>query len=222
MTRTLIEEQIATSISSAKCEHPLRVVIDGVDASGKTTLANELVEPLERLGRHVIRASIDGFYNPRAIRHQRGGESPEGYFFDSFDYEALKIYLLKPLGKDGNLQYQTSIFDFRTDSAIHSPTYHSRPDSILIFDGVFLLRSELVGCWDFTVFLDVDFDMAMERASHRDQPLFGSAENVKERYWKRYVPGQRIYIKTCQPKAYADIIVDNNDPIKPRVMRGAI
>ncbi len=216
--RARLVEQIAQQISSLKRSHPIRVAIDGVDAAGKTTFANELVEPLEKLGGHVIRASLDGFHLARKIRYQRGEDSPEGYFFDSFNYERLKTYLLEPLGPDGNLHYQPALFDYRLDTPVHSPKYRADLDSILIFDGVFLLRSELVAFWDFKIFLEVDFDVAVVRASRRDQILFGSAEKAKERYWKRYVPGQRIYLKTCRPKEYADVIIDNNDPIEPRFM----
>jgi uridine kinase len=218
LSRALLIEQTANRIASVQCAHPIRVAIDGVDAAGKTTFANELVEPLENLGTHVIRASLDGFHNPRRIRYRRGEDSPEGYFFDSFDYDELKKCLLEPLGPDGSLRYRTGIFDFRTDSLVDSLQYRAHLDSILLLDGIFLLRSELVDCWDFTVFLDVDFDVAVERATQRDQALFGSAENAKARYWKRYVPGQRIYLRTCRPKEYADIIIDNNDPVIPRIV----
>lgn len=218
MTRDRLVEQIAHHIASIKSTHPLRVAIDGVDAAGKTTFANELVRPLEKLNRHVIRASIDGFHNPRLVRYRRGKDSPEGYFFDSFDLEALKTYLLKPLGLDGNLQYQTDVFDFRTDSRIFSAKQQAQTNSILLFDGVFLLRSELESCWDFTMFLDVDFDVAIERSVQRDLALFDSAEKTKERYWKRYIPGQRIYLNICQPQERADVIIENNDPMNPRIL----
>lgn len=218
LPRALLIQQTANHIASLKCAHPIRVAIDGVDAAGKTTFANELAKPLVKLGGHVIRASLDGFHNPRIIRYRRGENSPEGYFFDSFDYDALKRYLLEPLGPGGSLRYHTSRFDFRSDALVNSPQYRAHSDSILLLDGVFLLRPELVECWDFTVFLDVNFDVAVERASQRDHTLFGSAENVKQRCWKRYVPGQRIYLRTCRPKESADIIIDNNDPVKPRVM----
>jgi uridine kinase len=218
LPRALLIEQIANRIASVQCAHPIRVAIDGVDAAGKTTFANELVQPLEKLGRHVIRASLDGFHNPRIIRYRRGRHSPEGCFFDSFDYNALKTHLLEPLGPDASLQYRTGIFDFRTDSFVDSPQYRAHLDSILLLDGVFLLRSELVDCWDLAIFLHVDFDVAVERAAQRDRALFGTAENTKARYWKRYVPGQRIYLRTCRPKEYADIIIDNNDPVKPRIV----
>ena len=218
MKRIKLVEQVAHLIAATKRTHPLRVAIDGVDAAGKTTLANELVGPLEKLKRPVIRASIDGFHNPRLIRYRRGKDSPEGYFYDSFDLEAMKTYLLKPLGPDGNGQYQTAVFDFRTDSRIFSAKQQAQTNSILLFDGVFLLRPEIAGCWDFTVFLDVDFDVVIERAAQRDLALFGSAEQTRERYRTRYIPGQKIYLNTCQPRARADVLIDNNNPMTPRIL----
>ncbi len=217
MKRIQLVEQVAHQIAATKRTHPFRVAIDGVDAAGKTTLANELVGPLEKRNRPVIRASIDGFHNPRLVRYRRGKDSPEGYFYDSFDLEALKTYLLKPLGPGGNGQYQTAVFDFRTDSRIFPAKQQAQANSILLFDGVFLLRPEHIGCWDFTVFLDVDFDVVIERAARRDLALFGSAEQVRERYRTRYIPGQKIYLNTCQPRARADVLIDNNDLMNPRI-----
>lgn len=218
MSRKAIISRIVDAILSVEHTHPLRVAIDGVDAAGKTSLANELVEPLKASGRDVIKASLDGFHNPRELRYRMGEDSPEGYFFDSFNHEALITSLLKPLGPDGNLDYQTSVFNFQSDTQTSPPAIHASPDSILIFDGIFLLRPELVNYWDFSIFVAIDFDVSIERASQRDQYLFGSAEEVRKRYWKRYVPGQRIYLQTCQPKKHADIIIDNNDFMHPRII----
>src|ERR671937_2719322 len=70
--------------------HPVRVTIDGPDAAGKTTLADELAARLRARQRVVIRASIDGFHRPRAERYRRGDESPHGYYNDSFDFDSLR------------------------------------------------------------------------------------------------------------------------------------
>ena len=64
--------ELASRISSVRRDHPVRVAIDGADASGKTTLADELAAPLQRMGRSVLRSSIDGFHNPATIRRRRG------------------------------------------------------------------------------------------------------------------------------------------------------
>src|SRR5687768_8892138 len=84
MNRPALLEALADRIAAVVRPHPLRVAIDGVDGVGKTTLANELVDPLRRRGRPVIRASIDGFHNPRSVRYRLGRSSPEGYYKDSF------------------------------------------------------------------------------------------------------------------------------------------
>jgi uridine kinase len=215
MTRSQLLKELAAQLMAIKRPHPIRVAIDGVDAAGKTSLANELGPPLQEQKRLVIRASIDGFHNPREIRYKRGPNSPAGYYYDSFDYKAIKSLLLEPLGPHGNLQYQTAIFNFRTESSVNSSTHQAHPKAILLFDGVFLLRPELDNSWDVRIFVDVDFAVSVERATHRDQKLFGSAEAVETRYRQRYVPGQQIYLQRCQPKKRADIVVSNNDPTNP-------
>jgi len=207
-----ILQQLADLIVSVNRHHPIRVAIDGIDAAGKTTLADELVRPIEHLGRPVIRASIDGFHRPRAERYRRGVDSAEGYYYDSFDYEALRTPLLLPLGPHGNRQYRRFGFDFRSDSPAFDSLHTAHPDSVLLFDGVFLLRPELNDQWDYRIFVEVDFQVAVERASLRDQVLFSSPHAIRERYWKRYLPGQGIYLQTVRPQELADVIVQNNDP----------
>ena len=110
--------EIASVINKIDLPHPVRVGIDGGGAAGKTTFADELVEPLEKLGRNVIRSTIDGFHNPPEIRRRQGKYSPKGYFEDSYDYPQLKKYLLEPLGPNGNLHYKESVYNFR----INEPT----------------------------------------------------------------------------------------------------
>jgi uridine kinase len=77
--------ELVDRIEAVRRPHPIRVAIDGIDAAGKTTLANELASVLRRRGRDVVRASIDGFHRPRAERYSRGDLSAEGYYLDSFE-----------------------------------------------------------------------------------------------------------------------------------------
>jgi uridine kinase len=55
----------------------------------------------------------------------------------------------------------------------------------------------------------------MARAVVRDRPLFGDDAAVRERYARRYVPAQRLYLAACQPEARADAVVENDDPGRP-------
>lgn len=209
--RDLIRE-LVEAIARVERPHPTRVAVDGIDAAGKTVLADELAASLENLGRPVIRASIDGFHNPRAVRYRRGSSSPEGYYRDSFDYDALRSALLEPLGPGGDLRYRTRVFDFRADSRVPSRVRIADPRSLLVFDGVFLLRPELREHWDFRVFAEVSFEVSVARASIRDAVLFGGSQAARARYIRRYVPGQELYLRESCPKQHADAIVYNDDP----------
>src|SRR5262249_39050048 len=120
-----------------------RVAIDGLDGAGKTTFADELADILRMLPRDVIRASVDGFHNPRALRYRRGRSSPEGYFEDSYNYAALKKHLLDPLSPGGSRRYRAAVFDHVTDTPVSIPEREAPASSILLFDGIFLHRPEL-------------------------------------------------------------------------------
>ena len=213
-------ETLARQILRIQRDHPVRVAIDGPDAAGKTTLADELAPLIERSGRPVTRASIDGFRRPRAERIARGHDSPEGYYRDSFDYPTLRAALLDPLGPGGSRRFRCRVFDYRTDAPVAAPTETAAPNSILIFDGGFLLRPELVGCWDFSVFVAVTFAEIQRRAVARDAGLFGSDEAAAHRYAVRYLPGQSLYFAEARPQETADLVLDNEDPGRPRLRAG--
>src|SRR5678815_3394214 len=118
MKRSTLIEILTERVVGAVCQHPVRVAIDGEDGVGKTTLANELADAVSNYQRTVIRASVDGFHNPRSIRYRLGRTSPRGYFQDSFNYSALANVLLIPLGPSGTLRYRRAVFNYRIDSGV--------------------------------------------------------------------------------------------------------
>ena len=218
MERSRLLEELAGRIVRTERPHPVRVAVDGADAAGKTTLARELVAPIQARGRPVIRASVDGFHNPARMRHARGETSPEGYYRDSFNYQALIESLLAPLGPGGSRRYVTSVFDYRTDSEARGPVRVAESNAVLLFDGVFLLRSELSEFWDYSIFVDAAFEVTLARAERRDADSFGGVEEVRRRYELRYMPGQRLYLDVRRPKERADVVVNLDDPLSPSIL----
>ena len=210
-------ERLVGAIDAVVVDHPVRVAIDGPDAAGKTTLANELAAVLRGEGRPVVRASIDGFHRSRADRYARGTNSPIGYFEDSFDNDSLRRVLLDPLGPSGSRSYRTRVFDFKTDQLIDDVEREADRNAVLLFDGVFLLRDELRDEWDYSIFVDAPFDETLRRAVVRDAELMGDAESVERRYRERYIPGQELYFAAVGPSELADVVVHNADPGRPSV-----
>jgi uridine kinase len=202
-------EPVADAIAALRPGHPARVAVDGPDAAGKTTIADALATILGRRGRTVVRASVDGFHRPRAERYRRGRDSPEGYYGDSFDYCALRTALLDPLGPAGDRSYRTRAFDWRNDEPVEEPLRLAPEDAVLLVDGVFLLRPELAGLWDYRIFVRVPLEECLRRALIRDVPSPGDEDAVRARYERRYLPGQRLYFDAVRPWLVADAVIDN-------------
>jgi uridine kinase len=217
MDRAELIQSLAAGLASLEPPHPLRVAIDGVDAAGKTTIADDLAAEIERLGRPVIRASIDGFHNPSAIRYRRGPLSPEGYYRDSFNIMALNDVLLQPLGPGGSKMYRRAVFDAHADQPVDAPLEQAAANAILILDGIFLHRPEIRVGIDFSIFVQADFDVTVARAERRDAERFGGIEEARRRYRERYVPGQQLYLRDVHPERLASIVINNNDPARPFV-----
>jgi uridine kinase len=217
LTRDALLDRLVALVT-ARPAHPLRVAIDGPDAAGKTTLADELAGRLRQADREVIRASIDGFHRPRAERRRRGDTDPRGYYEDSFDNELVRLVLLEPLGPTGDRRYRTAAFDYRADTAVERPERIAPVNAVLVFDGVFLLRPELVDCWEVKIFVAVDLEECVRRGVARDADLFGSPAETERRYRDRYVAGQRLYFAAVRPDELADAVVVNDDPARPRLL----
>jgi hypothetical protein len=102
---------------------------------------------------HICRFGCHGSAELRRDRRARRGEySAEACYHDSFDYDALHRVLLDPLGPSGDRRFQQAVFDYRTDTALSQPVTTAPADAVLLFDGVFLLRPELIDRWDLRIF----------------------------------------------------------------------
>ncbi len=183
----------AEAIARLPRDRRVLVAVDGVDGAGKTTFADRLAPLLER---PVVRACEDDFLNPAAIRHARGRESPEGFFLDSYDLDALTRLLLDPFAAGG--PFRRRAYDVVSDRAVPGADEHAPPDALLLLDGLFLHRDELRERWDLSILLDVPEDVAAARLLERE------GEPTRD----RYVLGQQRYFAACDPRARASLVLD--------------
>lgn len=209
--------QIAATIAKLHSDRIIRIAIDGVDGAGKTTLADALAPVVAARGRPTIRASVDDFHHPRAVRYARGRYSPEGHYLDSYDYAAFSQLLLDPLGPDGSGRYLARCFDLDNDEPFDVRWQQAPPTAVLIVDGIFLHRPELRPCWDLSIFLQVDFDVSVPRGALRC-PARDSADPAAPLN-QRYVGGQKLYSKQCAPQQQADIVIDYNNLRDPKILK---
>jgi hypothetical protein len=124
--RVAVLERVAESVLSLPSAGTVRVGIDGVDGAGKTMFADELRDLLAHSGRPLIRATVDGFHNPKPVRYRLGRSSPEGFYRDSFDYGTLKKVLLDPLSPGAAGRFRLSSTLTPMSPSIH-PKSRRRP-----------------------------------------------------------------------------------------------
>jgi uridine kinase len=212
--RQLMTAEVADAILDLPAARFHRVAIDGVDGAGKTHFADELARELSGRGTPVVRASVDGFHNPARTRHRRGRHSPVGFYRDSFDYGRLIRLLLDPFGPEGSGNYVQQVYDVKREREVVSPPALAEPGTVLIVDGIFTHRDELVRFWDFSVWLDVPFEVSVPRCSGLTNPDPNAEVN------RRYVEGQRLYMAECKPSTRASLVIDNTDLTNPAIAIG--
>jgi len=194
-----------------------RVAVDGPDGAGKTTFADELAAAVRAVGRPVVRVSLDDFHQVRAVRYRRGRESPVGFWQDSFNYRRFWSDVLEPFAPGGSRVYRAAAHDLATDTVLCPEPRTAPPGSVLVVDGLFLHRDEIVQAWDLSVFLDVPFSETAKRMALRD----GTNPDPAHPSMRRYVEAQRIYFNACAPHDRADLLIDNADVSAPRFIRSS-
>ncbi|MHA7264316.1 nucleoside/nucleotide kinase family protein [Arthrobacter sp. TMN-37] len=192
----------------------LLVGVDGVDGAGKTIFADALAAFLTGQGLPVVRVSLDDFHHTRGIRHRRGRTSPEGFWLDSYNYRRLREDVFDPLGPGGTGWFRPACHDLESDEPVRPPARFAPSGTIVVIDGMFLHREEIRSRWNCSVFLDVPFAVTAHRMSLRD----GSPADPDDPAMRRYVEGQKLYLKSCDPAAEADFVLDNSRPGSPALI----
>lgn len=199
-------------LAAAPIDRRTLVAIDGVGGSGKTTFAHELARRIT--ARPVLVLHADDFFNPSEIRHARGRHSSEGFWLDAYDYAALRSWALEPLSAGGNGIYRAGSYDRRTDRTVGTPTRRAPANAVVLVEGTFLHRDELVSSWDHSLYLDVPVEETERRMAERD----GLTGDAVHELMRRYTGAQRLYFVSARPWERASVVVDNRELGRPRII----
>lgn len=207
--------RISTMIGARKAkDQPIVVGLSGVDTSGKTHFTSDLTHFLRYSGFEVQEIRLDDFHNPRNIRYA-GDDEVENYLSRSFDLGTLTSKVLAPI-RLGMLDISLTMLNLHTDTYSVTRRYHIDENTIVLLEGVFLFRQELQPYIDFKIFLHVPFDEVWERVRKRDVPLYG--EGILEKYSSKYIPAQEQYLSEYPPEEVADLIINNQNYMRPEII----
>uniref|UniRef100_A0A7M4E925 Uridine-cytidine kinase n=1 Tax=Crocodylus porosus TaxID=8502 RepID=A0A7M4E925_CROPO len=175
----------------------------GGSASGKTTVANKIIEALDVPW--VVLLSMDSFYKVLNKEQQELAACSEYNFDhpDAFDFDLL-VSVLRKLKKGKSVK--VPVYDFTTHSRRKEwKTIYGA--NVIVFEGILAFANkELLKLLDMKVFVDTDSDIRLVRRLQRDIMERGrDIVGVIKQYNKFVKPAFEQYIEpTVQ---VADIVV---------------
>jgi len=187
--------------SSMKNPDPLVIGIAGGSGSGKTTVAQEI---LQRVGRERIAfLQHDSYYKdlsglPPTQRAQINFDHP-----NSLETELL-IQHVAAL-REGKA-VEVPIYNFSTDSRT-GQTFTVQPRRVILVEGILIFtEAALREMFDVKIFVDTDPDLRFIRRLERDLAERGrTTESVIKQYQSTVRP---MHLEFVEPsKRYADVII---------------
>jgi uridine kinase len=121
--------------------------------------------------------------------------------------------VLDPVVEKRELDVELNLLDLNTDQYTLSRHFVVNRESIVIIEGVFLFKKELLKYLDLKVFLDISFPESVRRAIARNDHV--RAWDIENQYAEKYHAGQRLYFRLHDPKSSADITINNEDYLHP-------
>lgn len=143
-----LEKSINNQYKKHDLQRPFIVAIDGLGGAGKTTL----VQQLKNIGKHVVIIHMDEHIVEKKRRYHTGHEEWFEYFQLQWDVPYLKEQLFEKLHQNES-QLRLPFYNKKVDS-LEEKRIDIPPKSIVLTEGVFLLRDEWKAFYDFIIFLD--------------------------------------------------------------------
>nr|WP_256413923.1 MULTISPECIES: AAA family ATPase [unclassified Marinobacterium] len=174
------------------------IAVAGASGSGKTTVANALLQGIQSQGLTATLFSQDNFYNP--IGHPLSNyDEPQAL---ELDLLAKKLNELKQ-----GLATEIPTYDF----VVHrrqQETLIIEPLDVILVEGLFLLsQPNLVSAFDIKIYLDVPQEICFQRRFERDQIERGrEPDDIRRQYNDQVRPGFERHIAPYRDQA--DIRID--------------
>jgi uridine kinase len=180
---------------------PLVIGIAGGTGSGKTTVANVI---LERVGaRRIAYLPHDAYYKdlsdlPPMQRATVNFDHPNSLDTDLLIQHIRMLKEWRPI--------EMPVYDFKTHSRT-SQTIHIEPQPVILVEGILIFADPVLRqLFDVKIFVDTDADIRFIRRLQRDISERGrTTESVIQQYLTTVRP---MHLEFVEPsKRYADVII---------------
>jgi uridine kinase len=204
-------DQVVEVITSRRQElaskASLLVAISGIDGSGKSTIARQIVERLKVQGLNAVSIGLDTWHHPPEQRFNK--DAPAQHFYHhAFRFDELFNILINPLRHNRSTHITVELTKLpENDLYLHS--YDLDEVDVIVLEGIFLFKNELRENYDLEFWVECSFETALRRAILRNQEGLSEEEIIRD-YHTIYFPAQRIHFTRDDPKSNVSGIVEND------------
>ena len=182
------------SIDALPPKHFQKLIgIDGLGASGKTTVANQLAE----LHSGVTIIHTDEFYKPKHGRSPVLGVVPGQVISPDFDWDRLDAQVFQPILRGLLVKYQN--YDWRADT--WGDWIEIPPGSWIIIVGVYALQSRFLPYYDYTIWCELSREERIRRMTEHE------GRGIAEIWQQKWLPREENYLAVDAPDKRASIVL---------------
>jgi len=214
-----IEDAVSWILAKSAVVSPRRallVAVSGIDGSGKGYVTQKIISRLAFQPRRVAGINIDGWLQLPDKRFNK--ERPAEHFYKhGVRFQELFERLVLPLKENRSLRVEADLADATDADEYRRHAYTFMEVDIIILEGIFLLKACFRSFYDLTLWVDCTFETALERALRRGQEGLSAEETIRD-YERIYFAAQRIHFAQDDPRAVADLIIDND----PALAQGSV
>jgi uridine kinase len=177
------------------------VAISGIEGSGKRALAEKVAAALELEGISVAVVHADDWESSESVRFNVMN-SPEEYYLNAYRFDEMIEQLILPLKLFGSIKTSVTL-----DDVMHPRTveYDFKNIDIIIIEGVYLLQEAYLELYDYTCWVESDFDAAFISLSEQKN-VEQSQEALVKIFEMLIKPAGQYHIYTDNPEGHADSI----------------
>ena len=169
------------------------VGINGIDCSGKTTFAKSVSKYFTHHKIENDNLDIDNFNNP------------------AIESETYKAFVSGSWGEEDLNKYYELIIN--NSDAIRAVSESQKKYPLVILEGIFIYKPQLVNLFDLKIYLDIDISLGRKRFAKRSS--LKQDKRPFEIYDEIWVLSYIRYESEVHPKQIGDLVIDYNDESKP-------
>jgi len=179
----------------------LIVAISGIEGGGKRALTEKVAAALTLEGLSVAVVHGDDWEASESVRFNVMN-SPEEYYLNAYRFDEMIEQLILPLKLFGSIKTSVTLDNVMNPRTVE---YDCNDIDIILIEGVFLLQEAYLDLYDYTCWIESDFDAAFARLQ-KQANIEQSQEALLNIFELLIKPAGQYHIYTDDPQGHAKSI----------------